>query len=517
MKRALRYYKLMFLRHDLPAGISVFLVALPLCLGIALASNAPLYAGILSGVVGGIVVGFISGSHTSVSGPAAGLTTLVSATILSLGDYQLFLLSIIIAGFFQVLLGLLKFGIIASYFPSSVIKGMLASIGLLLIIKQIPIIIGYSHPDFWTSVFSDFVSPNLFLKNIEEAINKISIASIAITLVSIVVYQFIVTKYLSHYKYIPSPLIIVLIGVLSHLLLKYFLPSIALSENQLVSIPKKLFTQLVLPNFSALFEHQLIWKNGFLIGALATLETLLCVEAVDKLDRRNRITPPNRELVAQGIGNMICGFIGAVPLTAVVVRGSANINAGAKTKSSAIIHGFLLLSTVLIIPNLLNAIPYASLSVILLLTGFKLTHPSVYQYMWKLGSKQFIPFIITIAIILLTDLLVGVAIGLLLSIYFIIRNNFKVEYKVSKRLEQGIELYSIKLNSNVTFLNKVNLKKVLDEIPPYSVLKIDASESNFIDFDIIEIISEFAIKAKEKHIELQLVGIQTVQTISSAH
>jgi MFS superfamily sulfate permease-like transporter len=297
-------------------------------------------------------------------------------------------------------------------------------------------------------------------------------------------------------------------------LLNYILravdPGMKLKQSQLVNIPSDILSGIALPDLSGMFDNLNIWKDGLMIGLLASLETLLCIEAIDKLDRHNRITPVNRELVAQGIGNIFCGLLGAIPLTAVVVRGAANVDAGARTKLSAITHGLLLLLAVLMIPFVLNQIPYASLAAILLVTGYNLTKPKLYQNLWQLGWKQFLPFIFTIFVILASDLLIGVTIGLLVSIYFIIQNNFKAEYNLTKRIRNGLETDYLKLNSNVTFLNKVKLKKALDDIPEYSVLTIDGSECNFIDYDILEIISEFESKARDRHIELHLVGIEKV-------
>jgi MFS superfamily sulfate permease-like transporter len=459
----------MWLRYDLSAGLSVFLIALPLCLGIALASGAPLYAGLLSGIIGGIIVAPLSASPLAVSGPAAGLTTVVASAILSLGNYQVFLLAVIIAGAFQVLLGLLKWGGIANYFPSAVIKGMLAAIGIMLIIKQVPLALG-------------------------------STSSLVITLFSLLLLILLRQPFAHKLNFIPAPLLVVGLGILASLF----------TTTRLVTIPAHLFSNISFPAFSQLFSNQQIWKDGFVIGLLATLETLLCIEAIDKLDRHNRITPVNRELVAQGIGNIVCGLLGAIPLTAVVVRGAANVDAGARTKMAAVTHGVLLLLAIVGAPFVLNRIPYASLSAILLITGYNLTRPKLYKNMLSLGWKQFLPFIFTIGMILATDLLIGVSIGLLLSVYFIIQNNFRAEYRISKTVVKGIETELIKLNSNVTFLNKVKLKKALDVVPAHCILTIDGSNCNFIDYDILEIISEFEAKAKDRHITLYTVGIEKV-------
>lgn len=510
MKRTIKYYRIIWLKHDLPAGLSVFLVALPLCLGIALASGAPLYAGLLSGIIGGLVVSFISGSQLAVSGPAAGLTTLVAASIISLGDFSVFLLAVIVAGLFQLILGFLKLGTIANYFPSSVIKGMLAAIGIILISKQIPIALGYDHPDFWTSGFLKLFSHDNFLGSLEHFNHHITRGAILITVISLALLILFQQPFAKKLKVIPAPLLVVVIGIVLNILFIRATSVFSLKQTQLVSIPSNVFASISLPDLTMLFSSKEIWKDGMIIGLLASLETLLCVEAVDKLDRRGRITPVNRELIAQGIGNITCGLLGAIPMTAVVVRGAANVDAGARTKLSAFTHGLFLLLAVLLVPFLLNQIPYASLSAILLITGYNLTKPMLYRNMWSLGWKQFIPFLITIVVILSTDLLIGVTIGLLISIYFIVQNNFRAEYKITKTEHMGIETQYIKLNSNVTFLNKVKLRKTLDEIPEYSVLTIDGSECNFIDYDILEIISEYANKAHDRHIELHLKGIQKV-------
>ena len=516
MRRTIRYYRIIWLKYDLPAGLSVFLVALPLCLGIALASGAPLYAGLLSGMIGGLVVSFISGSQLAVSGPAAGLTTVVAASMISLGDYRIFLLAVIVAGLLQLVLGLLKLGAVAYYFPSAVIKGMLAAIGIILISKQIPIALGYDQPDFWTSGFVQLFSPKNFFGNFRNFNQHTSRGAILITVASLIVLIVLQLPFSKKLKIVPAPLVVVVIGVIINIIFTNAASKFSLKQTQLVNIPSGIFGNIAFPNLAKIFSNTEIWKDGVVMALLASLETLLCVEAIDKLDRRNRITPVNRELVAQGIGNITCGLLGAIPITAVVVRGAANVDAGARTKLSAFTHGLFLLLAVLLVPFLLNKIPYASLSAILLITGYNLAKPKLFRNMWSLGWKQFIPFSITIIVILLTDLLVGVTIGLLISTYYIVRNNFKAEYKITETVHLGIETYYIKLNSNVTFLNKVNLRKALDQIEEYSVLTIDGSECNFIDYDILEIISEFDNKARERHIELHLKGIEKVN-VTAVH
>jgi len=516
MKRTIKYYRIIWLRHDLPAGLSVFFVALPLCLGISMASGAPIYSGLLSGIIGGLVVSLLSGSQLTVSGPAAGLTTLVAAAIISLGDYKTFLLAVMVAGLFQLLLGLLRLGTIANYFPSSVIKGMLAAIGIILISKQFPLALGYDRPDFWTSGFLKLFSVNNFFGSVKTFNQHLSGGAILITIISLSILVFFQIPASKKYKIIPAALIVVIAGIIINGLASRFTEKFSLRPAQLVHIPSNIFSNISFPDFSKLFSKSDIWKDGITIGLLATLETLLCVEAIDKLDRRNRITPVNRELIAQGIGNMTCGLLGAIPMTAVVVRGAANVDAGARTKLSAFTHGLFLLFAVVLIPFLLNKIPFASLAAILMVTGYNLTKPKLFRNMWSLGFRQFLPFMITIIVILMTDLLIGVSIGLLISVYFIVSNNFKAEFRITKTKFNGIETDCIKLNSSVTFLNKVNLKRILDEVSEYSVLIIDGSECNFIDYDILEIISEYHNKAHDRHIELYLIGIDKVN-VTSVH
>lgn len=510
MNRKLKYYQLVWLKHDLPAGLSVFFVALPLCLGIAMASGAPLYSGLLSGIIGGILVSLLSGSQLGVSGPAAGLTTLVSASILSLGNFETFLLAVFVAGLFQIGLGLLKLGLIANYFPSAVIKGMLAAIGLILISKQIPIALGYDKPDFWTEGLPNIFSPRDISGNILHLNEHFTRGTIIISVVSLLILagtgKFIREKL----KIIPAPLLVVLVGVVLSWFLSGNTVDFHLKPTQLVNIPENFFDTIQFPNLSLLFSNKQIWQSGLLIGILASLETLLCVEAIDKLDIRNRITPVNRELIAQGIGNSICGLLGAIPMTAVVVRGAANVQAGGRTKLSAFTHGLFLLIAVLFIPFLINKIPYASLAAILLITGYNLTKPKLYISMWNLGWKQFFPFLITIVLILATDLLIGVTAGLFLSLYIIIQNNFQADYNIVHTKNHETEVFLIALHDNVSFLNKVKLRKVMDEIPPYSILTIDGSKCKFVDYDILEMITEYAVKAHDRHIELHLIGITKV-------
>jgi MFS superfamily sulfate permease-like transporter len=414
-----------------------------------------------------------------------------------------------VAGLFQVVLGVLRLGTIANYFPSAVIKGMLAAIGILLISKEIPFALGYDKPDFWHSGFLQLFNSSNFKEYFHDLNVHTVRITILITLVSLAAMGFLQRSKNKKLKIIPAPLVVVLLGVLINYIFIQ-LPVSSLKPAQLVHIPSNVFSAISFPDFSQLFSIGQVWKDGAIIGLLATLETLLCIEAIDKLDEHNRITPVNRELVAQGVGNITCGLLGALPITAVIVRGAANVDAGARTKLSAFTHGLFLLLAVATIPFALNKIPNASLAAILLVTGYNLTKPKLYKSMWQLGPKQYLPFIITIVVILATDLLVGVSIGLLLAAFFIIRNNFKAEYNIIKTIKEGRENYLIRLNSNVTFLNKVKLRDALDDIPDDSFLTIDGSHCNFIDYDILEIISEYDQKARDRNIRVELMGIEKV-------
>lgn len=454
----------------------------------------------------------ISGSALSVSGPAAGLTTVVAATIASLGSYEAFLVAVVLAGVLQLLLGMFRLGAIANYFPSSVIKGMLAAIGILLLIKQIPLALGYNKPAFWSETFYTLSDYRHFFSHLSDYNKNLGRGAILISIISLTILVIWENPRLNRFKQLPAPLLVVGSGILGHYLLQQFFSQYAFHPEQLVSIPDRIFSTLMFPDWSRITTDPLIWKSGLIIGILASLETLLCVEAIDKLDRFNRISPLNHELVAQGTGNILCGLTGAIPITAVIVRGATNAHAGGRTRMSGFIHGLLILLSVLSIPFILNRIPLAALSAILIMIGYKLAHPRLFRDMYTLGLNQFLPFIITVVVICLTNLLTGVSIGLLISVYFIIQKNFKDDYRIQKTLQHETPTYSIKLKSNVTFLNKVKIRKALDQIPEYSVVIIDGSESDFIDYDILEVISEFENKAHHKHIQIILKGIDKVKT-----
>jgi MFS superfamily sulfate permease-like transporter len=488
-----------FLKEDLPAGLVVFLVALPLCLGIALASGAPLFSGIIAGIVGGIVVAFASGSALSVSGPAAGLTVIVLNGITTLGSYDQFLVAVVIAGALQIILGYLKAGVIGYYFPSSVIKGMLAAIGIILILKQLPIAIGYNK-----------ISSTSF------HIGSIIIASISIAI--ILFWELPILKKYVFFKYVPGALIAVIVGVGLNMFFAKNMPEWALAAEALVTLPvaknsAEFIGQFTLPNFAVLGNYQ-VYIVAATIAIIASLESLLSTEAGDKLDPYKRVTPTNRELKAQGLGNLISGLIGGLPMTAVIVRTSANVNAGAKTKLSAIFHGLLLLISVVAFAAVLNQIPLACLAAVLLVVGYKLAKISLFKEMYNLGWEQFIPFIVTVVAIQFSDLLKGIALGMLVAIFYILRTNYRRDYEFHHEKKSDGGAITMKLSEHVTFINKGSIAKKLADIQNDSKVTIDASQSHYIDLDVLEIIYDFETAAQLKNIEVTLVNMPARVSVS---
>jgi MFS superfamily sulfate permease-like transporter len=503
MRRATSYLKTF--GADFPSSIVVFLVALPLCLGIALASNAPLFSGIIAGIIGGIVIGFLSGSQLSVSGPAAGLTAIVAAAILKLPTFETFLLAIVICGVLQVVLGFVKAGVIGDYVPSCVIKGMLAAIGVILILKQFPHLIGYDANYLGDESFSQANNENTF-SGIINAVKYITPVAVLIGVVGLV-FQFAWEKFTANkkgfIKIIPAPLIVVLVGIAINELVKNG-STYAIDPKHMVNLPmaqstSEFFSFFTSPDFNGLLNKD-VWIAGVTLALVASLETLLSIEAIDELDPYQRVTNKERELKAQGIGNILSGLIGGLPVTSVIVRSSANVNAGARTKMSAIYHGVLLLLCVALIPGLLNLIPKSALAAVLIYTGYKLAKPALFKAYYKKGWDQFLPFVITIAAILLTDLLIGVLIGIGVGLFFVIRSNFKT----SVFIVNDHNKYLIRLRKDVSFLNKPIIKNKLEEIPEDASVLIDASRADFIDKDIIEVIEDFAIHAPLKNIRVEV-------------
>jgi len=500
------------LKRDLPASIVVFLVALPLCLGIALASGAPLFAGLIAGIVGGIVVGFISGAQLSVSGPAAGLTAIVLGAITSLGNYEIFLLALVLAGVFQLVLGLIKAGTIGNYFPSSVIEGMLAAIGLMLILKQLPHALGVDKDFFGDEGFFQRDGNNTF-SAIPNAFGEFSVAAVTISLLSIIILIF--WPKIKKLNAIPGPFIVVALGIG----LAFFFKGTAneLKGDHMVNIPmfsgweefKGLFRS---PDFSAIVRSD-VWIVAITIAVVASLETLLGVEAVDKIDPIKRVTPTNRELIAQGIGNVTSGMLGGLPMTSVIVRSSANTNAGARTKMSAVFHGTWLLLSLLFIPGIINMIPLACLAAILLVTGYKLTRIALYKHMYHKGWDQFVPFVATVVAVVLTDLLKGVAIGMLISIFYLLRTNMRNPFFYRIQEEGDKKNIRIKLAEEVSFLNKASIQVLLTGIPKETNVIIDGSNSRYIDPDVLETIFNYKHNAYTKGIIVTLEHIKKHYTV----
>ncbi len=491
---------------DLPASIVVLLVALPLCLGIALGSGAPLFSGIIAGIIGGIVVGLLSGSQLSVSGPAAGLTVIVAMGILKLQVYEAFLLSVVIAGFIQLILGFVRAGVIGDYIPNSVIKGMLAAIGLILILKQFPHLVGYDKDFEGNQAFSQVNNENTF-SGIYRAIEFITPSAILIGGISLFLIFIWERKFIKKNNYlnkIPGPLLVVLFGTFLNELFKVKFPAYALETRHLVVLPvatdiKSFLSFFTFPDIRFMNNPD-VWITGLTIAIVASLETLLGIEAVDKLDHLKRVTPPNRELKAQGIGNILSGLIGGIPITSVVVRSSANVSSGAKTKVSAIMHGILLLSCVMFIPGLLNKIPLSALAAVLIYTGYKLAKVSLFREFFKKGWDQFIPFVITVVAILLTDLLVGIIIGIFVGLFFMVRSNFRS----SVLIVNDHNNFLIRFRKDVSFLNKPIIKKKLEDVPENAYVLIDATRADFIDKDVIEEVNNFLCHAHLKDIRVEI-------------
>jgi MFS superfamily sulfate permease-like transporter len=497
------------IKNDLPAGIVVTFVAIPLCLGIALASGAPLFSGLIAGIIGGIVVGIFSGSPLGVSGPAAGLAVVVLNTIETVGSYEAALLCFVLVGVMQLVLGFARAGFIAFFFPSSVIKGMLTGIGILIILKQLPYALGldkHSHlisKHFFTEVFT----------------SKIDVVLVTIVSLAILILWDTVLSKNKVFRIIPGPLVAILAGMaLSYSYQKGML-NFTLTPEQLVSLPvthgiEDFFSKFTFPDFSGLHNY-VVWEMAVVMTIVATLETLLCVEATDKLDPLRRITPTNRELKAQGLGNIISGLLGGLPITQVIVRSSANITFGGKTKLSTILHGCFLLIGTITIPQYLNMVPLATLASILFVVGFKLAKPSLFKNMYRFGQEQFIPFIATVGAIAITgDLLEGIKIGIMTGIFYTLKHSYRNAYHMKDIIEaeDGTTVHHIVLAEEVSFFNKGSFVKALSAIPNKSKVVIDCTNSKSISFDVVEIIKDFEISAKDKNIV-----VEKIKFIEPAH
>ncbi|CAA9890169.1 Carbonic anhydrase [Candidatus Methylobacter favarea] len=499
------------LKFDIPAGIAVFLVALPLSLGIALASGAPLFSGLIAGIVGGLIVAPLSGSSLGISGPSAALSVIVLTAIQEFG-FSAFLLILVLVGVFQIIMGFAKAGVIAYYFPSSVIDGLLAGIGIIIFLKQIPHIIGYDRDYegdlsfFQADSYSSFSELLHMLAFISPAALLIS----SLSLMILVLWEKRRLKQQRFFQLFPGVLLVIISGVLMNQMLQNLYPDLALKDAHLVMIPvvrngADLLNQLHFPDFSQLADPK-IYLTALTLAIVASLETLLSVEAIDKLDPSRRATPANRELIIQGIGNISSGLIGGLPLAQVIPRSSMNVQAGAKTKAAGIIQGFLLLVSVVFIPALLSKIPLASLAAILLVLGYKLARPDTFKIMYKTGMYHFIPFCATILGLVFTDMLTGLAIGLTTALFSILLENYKSAFYFH---EQHFDNKTVlRLSEHVSFLNKANIKQTLEQLRPFSEVIIDASRSKYIDYDVFEIIQNFKIEAELKHIKLTIENLR---------
>ena len=508
------------LAQDGPAGLVVFLVALPLCLGISLASGAPLLAGIITGIMGGVVVSWLSGSSLSVSGPAAGLTVIILSALATLGSFQAVLAATVVAGIIQAVLGRLKAGIIGLYFPSAVIRGMLAAIGLILILKQIPHFIGADTDYFEDNQFLQFNGQNTF-SAIGAALGAVSPGATLIGCLSLAIlllWDTAALRRLTVVRLVPGALVVVAVAISLNQLLDNIAPSMEVRPEHMVKLPVvtsfgDLRGLITLPDWAA-FLRPATYGVAFTIAVVASLETLLSVEAVDRLDPHKRRTPPNRELMAQGAGNIISGLLGGLPMTAVIVRSSANVSAGGQTRLAAFLHGILLLVSVLFLARLLNLIPLAALAAVLLVIGYKLTRFALYRTQWRLGWSQFLPFIVTVVAILFTDLLLGVCIGLVVGIFFILKANYESAYFFHRAETSAPDTVHLLLSQHVSFLNKASIVTTLNGFAPGTHLILDGTQSAVIDHDVLEAIETFRLTAAERGVDLELRDIPTVAALA---
>ncbi|WP_411726340.1 SulP family inorganic anion transporter [Methyloglobulus sp.] len=502
------------LKSDLPASIVVFFVAVPLCLGIALASGAPLFAGIIAGIVGGIVVGIASGSPLGVSGPAAGLAVIVLSAITTLGSWPVFLLAVVLAGSIQLIMGFAKAGFIAYFFPSSVIKGMLTGIGLLIILKQIPHALGYDKDVegdlsyFQTDGETTFSS----IASAFDVLTPGAAVIAALSLAVLILWDTVLSKKHKLFQLIQGPIVVVVLGIVMNTFYQNGILNLSLSATQVVSIPVAenlagFFSKFTFPDFSAITNFE-VWKIAVVLAIVASLETLLCVEATDKLDPYKRVTPTNRELKAQGLGNVVSGLIGGLPVTQVIVRSSANIAFGGKTKMSTILHGIFLLISAITIAGLLNRIPLASLAAILIIVGYKLAKPALFQQMYQLGGEQFVPFMATVIGILATDLLKGITIGMAFGIFYTLRHSYHNSHYMKNVIttEKGREVHHIVLAEEVSFFNKASILNVLNNIPHNAKVIIDCSNTKSLAYDVIEIIENYQRSALTKNIAVETIN-----------
>ncbi len=499
------------LRYDLPSSVVVFFVALPLCLGIALASGAPLFSGIIAGVVGGIVVGLISNSALGVSGPAAGLAVIVLSSIESLGSFEIFLAAVVLAGLFQILLGILKAGVIGYYFPSSVIKGMLSAIGFIIVLKQIPHAFGYDADYEGDLTFIQADGENTF-SEIVHMLDSVSPGAILISMISLgilLLWDSYLSKKHQFFKIVQGPIVAIIVGIVFQMVTSNTQSMLSIGGKHLVNVPvadsvTQFFGQFTFPDFSYLGRPD-IWIVAMTIAVVASLESLLSVEATDALDPQKRVTNTNRELIAQGTGNFFSGLVGGLPVTQVIIRSSVNIQSGGKTRLSAILHGFQLLICVVAIPHVLNTIPLAVLAAILLVVGFKLINPGQIQRIYRQGWSHFLPFTSTVVGIVVTDLLIGILIGLGVAVIIILKKSFENSHFLHLESSNGSNRIRMTLAEEVYFMNKGAILNELNKIKDGSHVTIDMSKSVIVDYDVLEVIENFKRTARSREIVVEVV------------
>ncbi len=511
-------YKLSNLKYDFTASVVVFLVAIPLCLGIALASGAPLLSGVVSGILGGIIVGILSDSPVSVSGPAAGMAAVVLAAITELGGFNHFLLALVFAGFLQILIGCFRAGFIADYIPSNVIQGLLCAIGILIVVKQLPFVLTYTSENEKLLHLLQDISGNLSVPNLMHIADHVNLGAITIGIVSIPLLVFFDNTKNPYIKQIPGPIAVVFVGIFLNEFYEYFAPALNQSSYELVNLP-------VINDFGTFIGNMYTplwteWRNpdiyvyGFILAAVASLEALLNLEGVQKLDKNRRYVSRNRELVAQGVGNTLAGLCGGLPITSVIVRSSVNIDSGSRTKLSTILHGVWILLVALFLPHWINAIPLAALAAILIYVGYKLTKPSIYKKMYHQGASRFIPFIITIIAIIFTNLLTGVIVGLIFGFFFILRDNARIQLDVINEQYPSGEIKRLILPQHMSFLRKASLVAELESFPANSRLIIDARYTKYIDKDILEVLDVFQkTQAPDKDIAINMLGFKDAYEI----
>ena len=513
LKRKLRYYAASFMKHDFKASINVFLEALPLCIGVALASGAPLSSGFIAGIIGGLIIMLISRPSSIINGPGAGMITVSAAAITSLGSIDLFFAAVFLAGFFQLVMGGLSLGRLAYFIPSVVNKGMLAAIGLILIIKQLPFTLGYDHLEFAEGEYLKILALMDSIEEISDYNNHFSLGVVLISLVSAGILWFWDERLSKKITYLPTYLIVVVTGMLMALLYRAFIPELALKPSHYVHIPQDLMTHFRVHDVIGTLGYTDVWRSALIICVVATIQSLATVDAIDKIDNYHRITPKNNVLVAAGTGNMLSGLFGGLPIMTLVARSTTNVESGARTGLSSIFQAVWLLAAVGLTSFYINHIPYCVLAIILIKIGIRLINPGLVSTMLKAGKNQFYPFVVTVVTILFAGIVVGVLVGMVYSFYVLVKSNYKDEFVLNTRNVGHLKHYSLKLSPHVNFLNKKAITETLDKIPDYSIVEIIGSDGSIIDFDIVETFIQFRSKAHVRHIELIIRDVPGMKNI----